>query len=208
MDSPAPEAEAWSRCRKIERVVEAVSNSINTFPNGDTLRLDSPCIVEMRNDRSADGELHLKALRHIFPRAATPLLSALAALLLVDLYFFPLDGVTGLDEGTSPPEWSDKEEEEEEGYWDHVALGPPDRLQDDIIPNKAGATSGAHLPNNATTRMQLRQRTLRRRAEMVGICVRMQGQKLLKALCGGGRRDEAPWRMLRVLVDSLERSSH
>ncbi len=185
------ETAAWARCRKLEDTIAAVSSAIDTFPDG-MLRLDSPSILTLRNPDSLD-ELTIDALRRVFPQTATLLLSALAALLVLDLYLSSLGDtrvLIGEICSTHP----------QEKYWS-LPVKTNDCLHD--IPTKARATLDIHVPN--ATRVQVHGKALRRRAETVAVCVRVLGQKLLEAICG--RYDEILWRTLKILVDTLERLS-
>ncbi|EXJ96001.1 hypothetical protein A1O1_01127 [Capronia coronata CBS 617.96] len=111
--SPTIRVAASSRIRRLERILKAVTQSIETFPDG-MLRLDSPAISEMRrhcsissvrstaysslksmhshNINSADfddqnqNDICIDAFQKIFPNAPTLLTSALAAWIMVDLY--------------------------------------------------------------------------------------------------------------------------
>src|SRR5204862_163911 len=78
------EATAWSRCRKLEAILEAISEAMGTFPDG-MLRLDSPAVLALRTPHSLD-EMHIDALQRVFPQTASLLLSALAAHLIVHSY--------------------------------------------------------------------------------------------------------------------------
>lgn len=186
--SPTGEAATWSRCRKLEGILEAVSEAMDTFPDG-MLRLDSPTVLALRTPHSLD-EMHIDALQRIFPQTASLLLSALAAHLIVDSYF------SGIREMCSP--FSNLPHHH---FWrNHGKLAV---LSDEClhqIPVKARATLGIHLPN--VTDLQGHERALRRRADMVVVGVRIQGQKLLEAICG--RFDEVVWRSLKVIVETLE----
>ncbi|EXJ81497.1 hypothetical protein A1O3_07790 [Capronia epimyces CBS 606.96] len=100
--SPTSQVAAWSRYRKVERALLAVTQAIDRFPDG-MLRLDSPALIEMRRDCafwscSSDGpvtvvdmteqnQMYIDWFHRIFPSAPTQLVSALAAWILVDLYF-------------------------------------------------------------------------------------------------------------------------
>jgi hypothetical protein len=186
--SPASEAAAWSRCRKLEETLEAVSQAMDTFPDG-MLRLDSPAILALRTPHSLD-EMHIAALQRIFPQTASLLLSALAALLIVDCYF------SSLGEMCSP--FRSLPDPRSERKYGKLATRSNECLQD--IPIKARATLGIYLPS--ITDLQDHERALKRRADMVAICVGVQGQRLLEAICG--RFDGVAWRALKVLVETLE----
>ena len=186
--SPTNGAVAWSSCRKLEGILEAVSQAIKSFPDG-MLCLDSPAILALRTPHSLD-EMHIDALQRVFPRTASLLLSALAALLIVDSFFSSLGENCTLS-SSLPHRPSERKH-------DKLAAQSNECLHD--IPMKARATLGTHLPN--VTRVQDHEQALKRRADMVAVCVRVQGQKLLEAICG--RFDEVMWRALKVLVDTLE----
>ena len=179
---------AWDRCQRLESLLERVSQAIETFPDK-MLRLDSTSIINIRNQESLD-EMHIEALRRIFPHTSPLLLSALAALLIVDLHLsnelHPAPSVLGL-----------KLNEACNSSSRHRSMSDECLLD---IPMKARATLGIHLPNVAEVRMQ--ERALRKRAETVSICVAVQGQKMMEVLCG--RFDDTLWKTLKVLVDLIE----
>ena len=179
---------AWDRCQRLESLLECVSNAIETFPDR-MLRLDSPSIVDIRSQDSLD-EMHIDALRRIFPHTSPLLLSALAALLIVDLHLF-----TAID---ATPDRPGPKSIKTFNSSSRDALISSDCLHD--IPTKAKATLGIHLPN--VTELRLHEHALRKRAETVSICVAVQGQKLMEVLCG--RFDETLWKTLKVLVDLIE----
>ena len=188
VDSPSSEASAWSRCSKLERVLEAASQAVDTFPDH-MLRLDSPAILALRGSESLDG-MHIEALQRIFPQTASLLLSALAALLLLDTYF------SSLREQCAPSSiWPQPASKRK-----YVKLGARSNECLHDIPMKARATLGIHLPN--VTELQDHERALKRRADMVAVCVRIQGRRILEAICG--RFDEVIWKALKVLVEMLE----
>lgn len=188
--SPKSEGLAWVRCKKLEDTLEAVSMAVDAFPDR-MLRLDSPAILNLRGAASLD-ELIINALQRVFPHTAAALLSALAALLMVDSYLSSLEGMEDTADRMSASRPKDK-------YW-RLAGKSNECLHD--IPTKARATLGIHLPN--VTELQARARALRRRAETMAVCVRVQGQRLLEAI--SGRYDDVLWRTLKVLADTLERS--
>ena len=188
VDSSSSEAAAWSRCSKLERALEAASQAVDTFPDH-MLRLDSPAILALRGSESLD-EMHIEALQRIFPQTASLLLSALAALLLMDSYFSSLREQCAPSGTLAQPASKRK--------YGKLAARSNECFHD--IPMKARATLGMHLPN--VTELQDRERALKRRAGMVAVCVRIQGQRLLEAI--GGRFDEFIWKALKVLVETLE----
>jgi hypothetical protein len=185
------EAGAWSRCEKLESILEATSQAVDTFPDG-MLRLDSDAILALRNPHSQDDVL-IDALQQIFPQAASLLLSALAALLLLDSYFSNLKEMS-----TSFNNTPCKHPKRKHG---RLATRSTSCLQD--IPIKARATLGIHLPN--ATVLQDHEQALRKRAEIVDVCVGVQGPKILRDICG--RFDEVVWRALKVVVTTLESTS-
>jgi hypothetical protein len=185
------EAGAWSRCGKLESILEAASQAVDTFPDG-MLRLDSDAILALRNPHSQDDIL-IDALQRIFPQTPSLLLSALAALLLLDSYFSNLKEIS-----TSFNNTPYRHPKRKHGGSVARSIGC---LQD--IPIKARATLGIHLPNG--TVLQDHERALRRRAETVDVCVGVQGQKVLRAICG--RFDEVVWRALKVVVTTIESTS-
>jgi hypothetical protein len=185
------EAGAWSRCGKLESILEAASQAVDTFPDG-MLRLDSDAILALRNPHSQDDIL-IDALQQIFPQTASLLLSALAALLLLDSYFSNLKEMS-TSFNNMPCRHPNRKH-------DRLAARSTSCLQD--IPIKARATLGIHLPN--ATVVQDHERALRKRAEIVDIYVGIQGPKILRDICG--RFDEAVWRALKVVVTTLESTS-
>lgn len=188
--SPTSEAAPCLRCRKIEGVIEVVSQAMDAFPDN-MLRLDSPSILALRSPHSLD-EIHIAALQHIFPQTTSLLLSALAALLIVDSYFSDLGEIC-----SSFDNLPDRRAKRKFGK---LAARSNECLHD--IPIKARATLGIHLPS--VTDLQDHEWTLKRRADMVAGCVGVQGQRVLEAICG--RFDEVTWRALKVLVETLERN--
>lgn len=82
----SPEARL-DRRSQIRLVLDTIANAIDSFPNG--IRLDSEAIRALRKSTHTD-ENHISCLQKIFP-APLPLLSALAAWLIVDLYLIQLD---------------------------------------------------------------------------------------------------------------------
>jgi hypothetical protein len=185
------EVGAWSRCGKLESILEAASKAVDTFPDG-MLRLDSDAILALRNPHSQDDIL-IDALQRIFPQTASLLLSALAAHLLLDSY------CSNLKEMSTP--FSNTPCRHPKRKNGRLAAGPTGCLHD--IPTKARETLGIRLPN--VTALQDRERALRRRAEIVDVCVGVQSQKILEAICG--RFDEVVWRALKVVVTTLESTS-
>lgn len=190
--SPVSEAAAWSRCQELEDILEAVSMAIDPFLDM-TLYLDSPAVLVLRNPEAMD-ELTIGTLQRIFPQTAWLPLSALSALLVVDLYLSGLEPISGADCESlySGPRHKYSAS--------RLAARSNECLHE--IPTKARATLGIHLPN--VTQVQVHERALKKRAETVAVCVRVQGQKMLHAICA--RYDEVLWRTLKVLVDTLERS--
>ena len=70
----------------------------------------------------------------------------------------------------------------------------------DRIPAKARATLGIHVPN--VTEVQLHERGLRRRAQLVGVCLDIWIKKLLETMRGSS--DEFLRKALVVLVKNGE----
>jgi hypothetical protein len=176
--SPSRQVEVTSRCWKLEQILQSVTKEIESFPNN-VLQLDSPAILELRHSNIAD-EIHILRLRKVFPHAATLLLSALAAWLIVDLSLLRLD----LD--TLEPRNMD------------MAAASNDGLHQ--IPVKACKVLGIRLPE--ATEIQAYEQVLRNRARLVVMSVGAIGQRLMKALRGSW--DEDLWRSLRVLVEVIE----
>jgi hypothetical protein len=189
--SPTSEAVAWVRCTRLESILEAVSQAMETFPDG-MLRLDSPAILALRPPHSLD-KMYIDALQRIFPQTASLLLSALAALLIVDSYFSSLGGISTA--------FCNSPHDQSKRTYGMLAARSNECVQD--IPIKARVTLGIQLPN--LTDLQDQERALRKRAGMVAVCVGVQGQRLLEAVCG--RFDEVTWRALKVLVETLESSN-
>jgi hypothetical protein len=185
------EVGAWSRCGKLESILEAASKAVDTFPDG-MLRLDSDAILALRNPHSRDDIL-IDALQRIFPQTASLLLSALAALLLLDSYCTNLKEMS-MSFSNTPCRHPKRKN-------GRLAARPTGCLHD--IPTKARETLGIRLPN--VTALQDREHALRRRAEIVDVCVGVQSQKILEAICG--RFDEVVWRALKVVVTTLESTS-
>ena len=188
VSSPKIKAVGSSRRRKLERTLEAISTAIDFFPEA-MLYLHSPAILQLRSPDSLD-EKHIDALRYIFPSTDARTLSAIAALVIVDMYLSTLDYGDDLEDPLSPSIRETK-------CW-RVAAESNECLYS--IPTKARETLGIQLPD--ATQGQTNERALRRKAENVAICVGVQGQKLLGAICG--RWDEVMWRMLRVIVELVE----
>jgi hypothetical protein len=185
------EAGARSGCEKLESILEAASRAVDTFPEG-MLRLDSDVMLALRNPHSQDDIL-IDALQRIFPQTASLLLSALAALLLLDSYFSNLKEMSTSFNNTPSRHPRRK--------FDRLAARSIGCLRD--IPIKERATLGIHSPN--VTVLPDRERAWRTTAEIVNVCVRVQGQKLLEAICG--RFDEVVWRALKVVVTTVESTS-
>jgi hypothetical protein len=178
--SPKTRSATWSRCKKLDRALNAVSRAINDFP-ADMLQLDSPAVLDLRNPSIPD-RTYLDALQRIFPMAPAVLASALAAWIIIDVHFAKLR-----DQAVSM-----------ETY-----LAAQKRLSDeglDRIPDKAREMLGIGLPDAAM--MKTTEAELRQRAMAVEASINVVGQRLVEALRGS--RDEDIWRSLRVLVEVIE----
>ncbi|KAI1623885.1 hypothetical protein EDD37DRAFT_610089 [Exophiala viscosa] len=86
--SPTHKVAMWSKCRRVERAIRAVTRAVDSFPDG-MLRLDSPPILDIRRAGVSD-RTYIDAFHKIFPMAPALLLSALTAWILVDIYFSDL----------------------------------------------------------------------------------------------------------------------
>ncbi|KIW74035.1 hypothetical protein PV04_02103 [Phialophora macrospora] len=179
--SPSTRSATWSRCRKLERMLDAVTRAIDCFPN-DMLQLDSPTVLELRNPQIAD-QTYIEVFQRIFPAAASVVISALTAWIFVDLYF------SRLKDQPVPME----------RYWAQAAASNENLHR---IPDKAREMLGIGLPDAAS--IQLNEYALRRRALAIHASVGVIGQRLVEALRGSW--DEDIWRSLRVLVEVIERN--
>ncbi|KAJ9608037.1 hypothetical protein H2200_007025 [Cladophialophora chaetospira] len=179
--SPTTRSATWSRCRKLERVLHTVSRAIDDFPD-DMLRLDSPAIVELRNPQIS-AQMYIETLQQIFPDAPSPLLSAMTAWIIVDLYFsrFKAQPLSV------------------ERYTEQAAASNDSLYR---IPDKAREMLGIGIPDVAS--MRLNEYALRRVATTVQVSIGGIGQRLVEVLRGSW--DEDIWRSLRVLVDVIESS--
>lgn len=165
-----------------------MTSAIMCFPNG-ILRLDTPCIIELRN-HSVTDETHISCLQKIFPSAPRLLLSALAAWLLVDLFFCKLG---------NEQVYSSDATRAHSRYWDLAATSNESLYR---IPEKAREMLGINLPESMEIR--LNESVLNKRALAVRANVRVLAQNLVEALRGSW--DEDLWCSLRVLVDVIERT--
>ena len=179
--------------RRLERTLNAVTQAINSFPDG-ILRLDSSAIFEIRSPNIPDST-YIYALQKIFPAARELLLSALAAWILVDLYFSKIIADAGRRPGASLARASSL------NSWDHLTLLAA-RSNDSLhrIPTKARDLLGIGRPDPIAERTN--ERALVRRAVVVSHSVGVVGQKLIEALRGAW--DEDIWRALRCLVEVIE----
>ncbi|EXJ63672.1 hypothetical protein A1O7_00007 [Cladophialophora yegresii CBS 114405] len=177
--SPITRSATWSRCRKSERTLNAVTRAIDQFPDN-MLQLDSPAVLELRNPQISD-RTYTMALQRVFPAAAPVLISALTAWIIVDLYF------SRLRDQPLPME-----------RYLGQAAAPQESLH--RIPNKAREMLGIGLPDAAS--IYLNDYALRRRASAIEASIRVVGQRLVEALRGSW--DEDIWRSLRVLVEVIE----
>jgi len=179
--SPTAKVATWSRCRKMERAINAVSKAIDNFPDG-MLRLDSASVLELRSPQVAE-QTYVEAIQKIFPTAPTLLISALIAWILVDIYF------SQLQDQPVPMELS----------WTHAAASNESLYR---IPDKAREMLGIGLPD--ATSIQLNEYALRKRAAAIHASIGAIGHRLIEALRGSW--DDDIWRSLRVLVEVIEAS--
>ncbi|ETI27560.1 hypothetical protein G647_00009 [Cladophialophora carrionii CBS 160.54] len=177
--SPTTRSATWSRCRKLERTLNAVTRAIDQFPH-DMLQLDSPAVLALRNPQISD-QTYIEVLQRIFPAAAAVLMSALTAWIIVDLYFSRLK---------AQPVPMQR----------YLAQAAASRESLHRIPNKAREMLGIGLPDAAS--IHLNEYALRRRALAIQVSVGVVGQTLVEALRGSW--DEDIWRSLRVLVEVIE----
>lgn len=177
--SPTTKVTTWSRCRKMERVINAVSKAIDTFPDG-MLRLNSPSVLELRSMHVAE-QTYLTSIQRIFPTAPTLLISALTAWILIDIYF------SQLKDQPVPMERS----------WTHAAASNESLHR---IPDKAREMLGIGLPD--ATSIRLNEYALRKRAAAIHASIGVIGHRLIEALRGAW--DDDIWRSLRVLVEVIE----
>jgi hypothetical protein len=162
-------------------MLNAVTRAIDCFP-ADMLQLDSPAVLELRNPQVSD-QTYIDVFQQIFPAAASVVISALTAWIVVDLYF------SRLKDQPVPIE----------RYWAQAAASNENLHR---IPDKAREMLGIGLPDAAS--IQLNEYALRRRASAIQASVGVIGQRLVEALRGSW--DEDIWRSLRVLVEVIERS--
>ncbi|KIV81218.1 hypothetical protein PV11_08645 [Exophiala sideris] len=179
--SPTHRVATWSKCRRVERAIRAVTRAVDSFPDG-MLRLDSPSIIDIRRADVSD-HTYIDAFHKIFPMAPALLLSALTAWILVDIYF------SKLKEQMRPME----------RHWAQLAASNESLHQ---IPDKAREMLGIGLPD--TTSIQLNEYMLSKRASVLRVSISVVGQRLIEALRGAW--DEDIWRSLKVLVEVIETS--
>ncbi|KIW25166.1 uncharacterized protein PV07_10827 [Cladophialophora immunda] len=180
--SPSAKSAKWSRCRKLERALSAVTVAIDEFPDG-MLCLDSPAVVELRNPQISNAT-YIEALCRIFPSASPPLISAITAWVIVDLHFSRLkDQIVPI-----------------ERYWAQAAASNESLHR---IPEKAREMLGIGLPDE--TSIRLNEYALRKRAMAMQAGIGVIGQRLIEGLRGSW--DEDIWRSLKVLVEVIEASS-
>ncbi|KIW96523.1 uncharacterized protein Z519_03592 [Cladophialophora bantiana CBS 173.52] len=179
--SPTTKSAKWSRCRKLERALNAVTMAIDEFPDG-MLCLDSPAVMELRNPQITDAT-YIEALRRIFPLAPSLLISAIMAWVFVDLYFSRLK-----DQLVST-----------ERCWAQAAASNECLHR---IPEKAREMLGIGLSDE--TSIMLNEYVLRKRATAMQANIGVIGRRLVEALRGSW--DEDIWRSLRVLVEVIEAS--
>jgi len=179
--SPTTRSATWSRCRKLERTLNAVTRAIDDFPD-DMLQLDSPALLELRNPQ-VSAQTYIEALQQIFPCAPSPLVSAMTAWIIIDLYLSRLK--------TQPVSI--------ERYMTQAAASNESLHR---IPDKAREMLGIGIPD--ATSMRLNEYSLRRKVMAVQTSIGGIGRRLVEALRGSW--DEDIWRSLRVLVEVIESS--
>ena len=181
--SPTTKSATWSRCRRLERTITAVTQAIDDFP-ADLLQLDSPAVRELRNPQVPE-QTYMEALQQIFPAAPSLLLSSLTAWMIIDMYF------TRLKEQPVP------------GVAERL-LAQMASSNDSLhrIPDKAREMLGIGLPDEAT--MRINEHALRRKAASIQASIAVVEQRLVEALRGSW--DEDVWRSLKVLVEVIESS--
>ena len=180
--SPTTRSATWSRCRKLERTLNAVTVAIDDFPVT-LLQLHSPAVRELRNPQIPD-QVYIEALQRIFPSAPSLLVSALTAWIMIDMYF------SRLRDQPVPME-----------RYLAQTTGSDDSLH--RIPDKAREMLGIGLPDVTTIR--LNECALRRRAAAAQASIGVIEQRLVETL--RGTWDEDIWRSLKVLVEVIESSS-
>lgn len=216
------------RIRQLRQNIASVTAAINTFPNG-ILRLDSPPVGAIRASHIPDST-YIETLEKIFPRASKLLLSALAAWLIVDLWFEHTivsstscgkdDELTAEDilhsqhttdfwtqpHQPTPPLSVDfshgLQSPEMESYVSYAwdANSPLRR-----IPIKARSLLGISESTLLNERLlKAHEAALIRRMRVLRPSINAVGQRLLVALRGAW--DEDVWRCLRVMVEVIEES--
>ncbi|KAH0830998.1 hypothetical protein FOPE_02027 [Fonsecaea pedrosoi] len=179
--SPSVKSAKWSRCRKLERALNAVTVAIDEFPDG-MLCLESSVVMELRNPQISNT-VYLEALGRIFPSASLLLISAITAWVIVDLHFSRLKGqVVPM-----------------ERYWAQAAASNESLHR---IPDKAREMLGIGLPDESS--IKLNEYALRKRAIAMQAGIGIIGQRLIEGLRGSW--DEDIWRSLKVLVEVIEAS--
>ncbi|OAP58148.1 hypothetical protein AYL99_07238 [Fonsecaea erecta] len=179
--SPSTKSAKWSRCRKLERALNAVTVAIEEFPDG-MLCLDSPAVMELRNPHISDST-YIETLRRIFPAASSLLISAITAWVIVDLQFSRLkDQIVPM-----------------ERYWAQAAASNESLHR---IPEKAREMLGIGFPEE--TSLRLNEYALRKRVMAMQAGIGVIGQRLIEGLRGSW--DEDIWRSLKVLVEVIEAS--
>ncbi|KIY00076.1 uncharacterized protein Z520_03761 [Fonsecaea multimorphosa CBS 102226] len=179
--SPSIKSAKWSRCRKLERALNAVTVAIDEFPGG-MLCLDSPAVMELRNPQISNPT-YIETLGRIFPSASSLLLSAITAWVIIDLHFSRLrDQIVPM-----------------ERYWAQAAASNESLHR---IPEKAREMLGIGLPED--TAVRLNEYALRKRAMAMQAGISVIGQRLIEGLRGSW--DEDIWRSLKVLVEVIEAS--
>ncbi|KIW16498.1 hypothetical protein PV08_06553 [Exophiala spinifera] len=200
--SPTDEVAARSTCRKMNRVLKAVTLAISNYPDG-MLQLGSPSVLAVRSPNVAD-QIYIGTLGKIFPTAPAILLSSLAAWILIDVYFTHFEVVASETSG--------------HGYGcpggavhlhSHSHSHLPGNL--DRIPTKARAMLGldynrsnseVQSASSSSSCLTVPAESMRNMARAVhdGMCI--VSQRLIESLRGCW--DEDIWRSLKVLVEVIE----
>ncbi|KAK6371374.1 hypothetical protein LTS17_009105 [Exophiala oligosperma] len=191
LSSPTEEVATRSRCRKMERILRAVTQAIFNYPDG-VPRLDSSSVLEVRSPDVAD-QTYIDTLGKIFPTAPDTLLSSLVAWILFDIYF------TQLEDASEQP----------------GVHGGGGREEVVVHHNMNGNTNIQRIPAKARAMLGLDDQTgdsipsvcstvhgLGSRARTVHTGMGIVSRRLMGALRGSW--DEDIWRSLKVLVEVIE----
>lgn len=197
--SPTLQSSADMRLRRLQRTLNAVTKSIDSFPEY-TLHLDSPSILAIRAS-NISAATYLAALQRIFPAASSFQLSAIAAWIIVDVYFSrALASKTELE--------LQSQSSQAPSHQHLVALASKSNESLARIPTKARDLLGISSPQLNLGMLACNERQLLKRVHMVMPSVYVVNQKLMESIRGqtgtGGGFDEDVWRSLRVLIEVIE----